>query len=90
MTPKQRFFESPSKELHGKWAGTREAELACDSALAEYVTEQLPAPDMNEAAANHYRTEGAKRVLQILLDLHKPVEATRRDLLLTRNLKPPK
>lgn len=90
MTPKQRFLESPLRKIHEAWAMTRDAELTCDAALAQFVTEQLPAADMNEAAASQYRAEGAKRVLQILLDLHKPVEESKREPIARKNLQPPK
>jgi hypothetical protein len=90
MTPKQRFLESTLRKTLETWAMTRDAEITCDTALAQFVTEQLPAVDMNEAAANQYRTEGAKRVLQILLDLHKPVEESKREPIARRNLQPPK
>lgn len=88
-TPKERFCELPAVvEAHKKWANERPAEVACDYAMLQYVhelttlEEVMPGPEA-------YKLQGAKRVLDILINLHRPVLPSGRPPIARQNLKPP-
>jgi hypothetical protein len=89
MTPKQRFLQSAYAKKHGEWADTDTALAACDAALLELFEEMPDTGDINGSWDMANRMKGARRVLQILLSLSKPVEPLKHLPLAGPKLKPP-
>jgi hypothetical protein len=75
LTPKANFLKS-SKDAVSSHARAVESLLltrAGEIALLQY-TMNLQSANMEQAAANHYRAEGARAVLNVLLSLHEPMQ----------------
>jgi hypothetical protein len=89
MTPKQRFLSSAYAKKHGEWADTDTALAACDVALLELIEDLPDNADVNTSWDHANRIKGARRVLQILLSLSKPVEPLKHLPLAGPKLKPP-
>lgn len=70
MNAKQRFLENKAAvEAHAELTASNSFRSACDAAMIELSNSLGSASDMNHAAANAYRMEGARAYLQKLLTL---------------------
>lgn len=69
ITPRETFKKSSlSKDWNGIVDSTR-FEMAATAALAQMEIDIGSAPDIQSAAASHYRMQGAKQLLQSLSNL---------------------
>ena len=73
-TFKAAFAQSGHKDEFAKWAGTITFDLAIEYALLGMAQEMPDEMDPNSAWTNYAKLMGAKRVLQILRELHLPEE----------------
>lgn len=73
-TPKQDFLKGP---LAKKWANVAESDLfrhAMNTALLQTMADLPRTHDLNSAAANEWRRQGATMALFRLMNLHMPFD----------------
>lgn len=71
-TPKEKFLRGPHRKEHELWTDTAAAKSAMEVALAEYLDGFGEHGDEATAVQCYNRLLGARKVLQILANLHLP------------------
>lgn len=75
IEPKKQFLASPQAAQFADALGQPVVRSAIETALQQFVMDQLPTGDLNAAAVAHTMLQGAKRYVEILLNLTEPAEA---------------
>jgi hypothetical protein len=87
-TAREAFLASPDRAEFEKMATTLPFEAACRAALLVYIEEQhIVEFDPNQACAGHHRIMGARKVLDMLREIHLKIEPPKPDR--PRQLRPP-
>lgn len=79
ISPKQEFLATLTAAQFADVLGRVETQIAIRTALAQFTMEQLATGDLNAAAVAHIALSGAKRYVEILLNLCDPGETARTD-----------
>lgn len=69
---KARFCQTPDAEAFRALAASLAFERGADAATIQFVNTLGTAMTMEQAAANAFKTEGAKQFLKILTDIGRP------------------
>lgn len=78
-SPKKKFQKTPQAKVHADLVVSPQFQSTLDAALLQMQYEMGSASDLNTAAANAFRLEGARRFMATLLTLAETPTTPRRN-----------
>lgn len=76
---KTRFTQTPDAQTFRALVASLAFERAADAALLQFVNNLALSANIEQAAANEFRTQGAKLFLQLLCDIGRPDQVVERE-----------